>query len=137
MKKAVHLLFILMTITLSACQKDIPEPETKSLTVSAAEIPFALVNKQGMTFHVRSFVKGNDVFIECMIPNFSFRNQDSVGSRSGKLLVFLDGNKFKEYSSAAFIMKDLKSGKHRITLQIVDSNGQKTSFKREIIVTIP
>jgi hypothetical protein len=139
LKGYVRLFIILITLSLIACQKDIPEPETKSLVVSAAQLTVnsRMVTKSGESFQVKYFVKRDDVFIECYIPNFSFRDLDQDGKQTGKMHVYVDGKKVKEFSSAAFSIKDLQSGNHRITLEVVGFNGQKTSFKKELIVTIP
>lgn len=137
MKYTVQFFFILMSLSLIACQKDLPEPETKSMVVSAAQLPTIVSSKQREDFNVKSFVKGNDVFIECRISNFSFRENNKKENRSGKMIVYVDGIKYNQYSSAAFIVKNLKSGNHRITLQIVDLNGHKTSLKKEMIINIP
>jgi hypothetical protein len=129
--------FILMfAVVLSACQRDIPKPENNVIEVFAAENSIIKENKKN-SFHVKSFVRGNNVFIECMITNFSFRERDHSQDNSGKMLVLIDGKRYKEYSTAAFIIKDLESGHHRITLQIVNQNGHLTSLKREIVVVIP
>lgn len=137
MKWTIQFFFILMSIALIACQKDLPEPETKNRVVSAAQLPNDVVSVKGESFRVKSFVKGNDVFIECFVSNFSFREDDKNGSRLGKMIVYVDGQKYNQYSTAAFIIKDLKSGNHRISLQIVDSNGHTTSLKKEMVVSIP
>jgi hypothetical protein len=136
-KWTIKFFFILMSIALIACQKNLPEPETKNRVVSAAQLPYDVVSVKGESFRVKSFVKGNDVFIECIVSNFSFRDDDKKGSRLGKMIVYVDGQKYNQYSSAAFIVKDLKSGNHRISLQIVDSNGHTTSLKKEMVVSIP
>jgi hypothetical protein len=136
-KWTVQFFFILLSLSLIACQRDLPEPETNSLVVSAAQLPNNVVSKQRDSFQVKSFVKGNDVFIECRISNFSFREHNKNRNRSGKLNVYVDGKKYNQYSSAAFIVKDLNRGNHRISLQIVDSNGHKTSLKKEMVINIP
>lgn len=137
MKWTVQFFFILMSISLIACQKDLPEPETKSRIVSAAQLPNDVVSMQRESFQVKSFVKGNNVYIECRISNFSFREYNKKGNRSGKMIVYVDGKKYNQYSSAAFIVKDLNRGNHRISLQIVDSKGHKTSMKKEMVISIP
>jgi hypothetical protein len=127
-----------MTLSLIACQRDVPEPETK-MVVSAAQIPIVtgVVSNKGDPFLVKAFVKGNDVFVECVISNFSFHKQDKVGTRTGKLLVYVDGKKFDEFHTAAFIIRELSRGNHRITLQIINNNGQITSLKKDLIISIP
>ena len=48
-------------------------------------------------------VKGNDVYIECIVKDASFRNNGT------KLILYIDGKKTKEINNAAFIVKGLKS----------------------------
>jgi hypothetical protein len=136
MKRVGTIFFILMFITLTACQKDIPKPENNAVEVFAVENLLAIDNRID-PFYVKSYVKGNDVFIECRVSNFSFRDSGNKRESTGKLLVFLNGKKYNEFSTAAFILKDLKGGNHRITLQIVNQNGHFTSLKRELLVNIP
>ncbi|MHC0037290.1 hypothetical protein [Pseudoneobacillus sp. C159] len=137
MKGIRFLLALVLTSVIVACQKDIPEPETKPLTVSAAQLSNKPNKNLTGIFIVRPYVRGNDVQIECMIRNFTFQDKEGSRAESGTLLIYLDGKLYKEVSTAAFVLKNLKSGTHRIFLQIVDENGHKTSFKREIIVNIP
>ncbi|MFD2443397.1 hypothetical protein ACFSO7_05295 [Bacillus sp. CGMCC 1.16607] len=138
--KGIFRLFIILTILpLFACQKDIPKPESRNIIFPSVTLASAsgFVKTQKDSFIVNHFIRGNDVFIECRISNFSFRNSEKNGNQTGKMLVFIDGKKKQEYSAAAFILKDLSKGNHRISLQIVDGNGQKTSLKKEFMVTIP
>ena len=69
-------------------------------------------------------IKGKDVYIECIMPNFSFHNDNqSVESRRGNVHVFLNGKNYKEFNQAAFILKNLPIGNHKITLKFMDKNG--------------
>lgn len=69
-------------------------------------------------------IKGKDVYIECIIPNFSFHNDNqNVNVRRGNVHVFLNDKKYKEVNQAAFILKNLPTGNHKITLKFMDENG--------------
>jgi hypothetical protein len=129
---------MLMLIYLTACQRDIPEPETKGLsfinplTVVAAENN----SDRNAPFYVHYFTKDNQLFVECIVGNYSFRNQPVKGKQSGKLIVYIDGNKYREVSSAAFIIRDLSSGEHKIKLSVINKNGQPTGLEKEFSVKI-
>jgi hypothetical protein len=128
-----------MLIYLTACQRDIPEPETKGVSFINPLSVLASENSPNRdeSFHVNYFVKHNILFVECIVGNISFRSHPVEGKQSGKLIVYIDGNKYREVSTAAFIIRDLKSGEHKIKLQVVNSNGQPTSVEKEFMVMIP
>lgn len=139
---AVHFILIFMIISLTACQKDLPKPETKGMLwpTKSAQIAHAsdFATQYKEPFQVQYYLKGNNVLIECMISNFSFRNNhENSKLQTGIMHVYVDGKKVKEVSSAAFIIKDLHRGNHRVSLQIIKHNGEKTSLKKELIITIP
>lgn len=139
--KNIPFFFLVVTITLilNACQKDIPEPETirSVLAITGHASASELTNKDKDPFKVRYIIKEDDVFIECMISNFSFLDKKVTGVQNGKMLVYLNNKLTKEVSTAAFSIKNLHKGNHRITLQIVSKNGLKTAMKKEFYVTIP
>jgi hypothetical protein len=126
---------------LSACQRDIPEPENISI------MPIEYVNAIGdqpvlaqeddrdKTFFVRHHVRGGNLYIECMIPGISFRSNQT--GNTGKIILSIDGKKTKEISSAAFIVKGLNKGTHRVKLEIVKTNNQPYELTKEFYVTIP
>lgn len=69
-------------------------------------------------------IKGKDVYIECIIPNFSFQNEhDEENLERGNVHVFLNNKKYKEVNQAAFILKNLPSGNHKITLKFLNDDG--------------
>lgn len=128
-----------MSIYLSACQRDIPEPETKSFSFINELSVLAAEKKQSQdeAFNVHYFLKDNDLFVECIIGNFSFRDNPVKGKQSGKLIVYINGKKSREVSSAAFIIRDLESGEHNIKLKVVNQKGQLTLLEKEFIIMIP
>ncbi|TLS37654.1 hypothetical protein [Pseudalkalibacillus caeni] len=99
-------------------------PVSKQASISAVE------SHQKMT--VNHSVRGNSVFIECIIPNFSF---SSKHDRS-YLTLYVDGKKVKQTNRAAFILKNMPIGKHALSLELFHQNGKSYGIKRDFSVTI-
>lgn len=138
-----NILILLVIFVLTACHKDIPEPETKmeaSLPVNG-ETAEPLISVSGVEsaakdpFYVRHQIKGKDVLVECIVQDVSFRKQSS--KEKGKIILYVNGKKKDEIHSAAFIIKGLPSGKHRIGLELVKGKNAEASSKRDFIVVIP
>ncbi|MCM3708690.1 MULTISPECIES: lipoprotein [Cytobacillus] len=141
MKRQKYIFILLLIFVLSACQKDIPEPETnaeaKVNAVKAEQLlPVSGVESSARDpFFVKHQIKGKDVFVECIVQDVSFRKQSS--KEKGKILLYINGKKKDEIHSAAFIIKGLPSGKHRIGLELFKGNRSEASLKREFLVLIP
>lgn len=143
MKRQKYIFILLVIFVLAACQKDIPEPETKAeanFEVNAVKAEQVL-QVSGMEssardpFFVRHQTKGKDVFVECIVQDVSFRKQSS--KEKGKIILYINGKKKDEIHSAAFIIKGLPSGKHRIGLELVKGNSAEASLKKDFLVVIP
>ncbi|KAA9025992.1 hypothetical protein [Niallia endozanthoxylica] len=132
MKKMLSLVVLFCLLTLSACQKDIPEPETKDIssssnvTVEASSMRIA----QEDTFFVKYHVKGRDVYIECIAKNASFRN------KSAKIVLLIDGKDKTEYQNAAFIVKGLQPGPHHMKLELFKENEAVAAAVKEMDILI-
>lgn len=131
---------------LSGCHKDLPEPEAKSKIAAAADnkwmsldtLPVYYQNsKEIPSFFVQHTTKGNNVFIECILTGISFRNPDHSKQKTGKLLVWIDGKRNQEVASAAFIIKGLPPGNHKVKLEVVDLNNKPYGLTKEFLVNIP
>lgn len=88
---------------------------------------------------VKHFVKGNDIYVECFISDFVFSKRDDkkINKKGyGYLQLYLDGKKINDIYTAAFIIKDLSKGNHKITLQLVQNDGTPYNIKKEFEVTI-
>lgn len=70
-----------------------------------------------------------------MISGISFRSNHT--GNKGKMILFIDGKKTKEISSAAFIVKGLNPGTHKVKLEIVKINNQPYDLTKEFYATIP
>lgn len=83
-------------------------------------------------------VKGRDVFVECIIPGFTFntneRNRAIKGE--GHIHVYLNGKKFQDVHQAAFVLKDLPIGKHEIMLKFVQNNNKPYNYTKSFLVSI-
>lgn len=142
MKGLRYLFLISFMIVLAACQKDIPEPETE-LKVEpintidiASDIPVSGVESNSKDpFFIRYQVKGSNVLVECIVQGISFREQST--KNKGKIILYVDGKKKEEISSAAFIVKGLSPGTHRIKLELVKDKQPASGLKREFYVMIP
>ncbi|WP_075981043.1 hypothetical protein [Bacillus massilinigeriensis] len=134
----VHLLFI-PSVLLSGCHRDIPEPEASEGKVSVQNLsdnhvsPVFRINET-KPFHVQHQVKQNHVLVECMIPEISFRH--NTDKETGKIIVYIDGKREMEVSSAAFIIKGLSSGTHTIKLEVIGTKNQLVQTET-ISVEIP
>ncbi|SDG94023.1 hypothetical protein SAMN05192534_10181 [Alteribacillus persepolensis] len=69
-------------------------------------------------------LKGKNLYIECVIPDFSLAKKEKGGD--GYVLVEMNGQAAAEMHQAAFIMKGLPPGKHSITIRPVPYDGTPT-----------
>ncbi|RFU71150.1 hypothetical protein D0469_04220 [Peribacillus saganii] len=135
MKK--FLIFYILLLSCAGCGRQIPEPE--NLIENLAKVPSAPNAEASQLgdaekFIVRHFVRGNDVFVECIIKDFSFTRQDE--QQSGKLIVSVDGKRKEEIQTAAFIIKGVDKGPHTIKLELVDEKNRPYSIEKEFKIHI-
>lgn len=140
MKSKRHLLFLLMLIVLAGCSRDIPEPKSKQDEKSVTILENKPVRTVAATphsapFEVRHQVNGRNVLIECKLQDISFR-RDQPDKQIGKILVSVDGKITAEMDSPVFIIKGLTTGKHSISLQVVNLKNQPLPLKQELQVNI-
>ncbi|PLR84088.1 hypothetical protein CVD25_12780 [Bacillus canaveralius] len=144
MKRKARLVLLFVLVCLTGCQSELLAPETGT-TVRAESLPavisenstvFAFKQAENETFSVQHHVKGNNVFVECFVTGISFRAPHETGKEQGKIVVYVDGEKREEVTAAAFIIKDLSPGTHRIKMELVNPYNQPYQLKNEIHVTI-
>ncbi|WNS77055.1 hypothetical protein RRV45_08740 [Bacillus sp. DTU_2020_1000418_1_SI_GHA_SEK_038] len=140
MKRFIYLYIVF--VVLAGCQNDKPKPETKlivqPINVSNLdqEIPvLAFPTSNNDPFYVNHHVKGKNIFIECLVQGITFR--DSNEPNKGSIILYVDGKKKEKISSAAFIVKGLSAGTHRIKLEVVKDNHTTPIMIKEFYVTIP
>lgn len=135
------LISCIILLTAAGCKRNIPKPETNSNmlpiinTDSFSVFAASSVNLSSDPFYVKSHVNGKDVFIECIIPAVTFR--DINANNKAKIIVYVNGKKKEEVTSAAFIMKGLPAGTHRVKLKVVKIKDASYQLQKEFLVTIP
>lgn len=127
MKRLIALVLVMMIV--SGCTQRLPEPEVEK--AKAMESTFD--NKKEIIVH--HSVDGNTLYIECFIPGVSFSNV-KAGSQLGKALLFINGQLYNEYETAAFIVKDIPSGTHTFKIDIVDRDNQPLGISKEFTATV-
>lgn len=140
--KRLSLLFISLLIFLSACMNDKPKPEGLEETViiplnnlKIMEQKVKAVSKPiNENMMVRHQVKGNRVYVECFLPNFTFNSRQKRGD--GYLLLTIDGKEIKKIHTAAFMIKGLSKGKHVMKLDLVFHDSSRKQMSKEWTVTI-
>ncbi|HZG73689.1 MAG TPA: hypothetical protein VEY51_19285 [Chondromyces sp.] len=122
-----------LLLILGACQQDYPEPESFQ-TIQKADA--AQTGARENKWLVRHVVQGDQLFVECILPNITFNGKNKNGAKKGKIVVSVDGLRFNEYHTAAFIMKGLDKGTHQVTVEIYSLNNKPLGMKRSFYVTI-
>ncbi|MBB5323803.1 hypothetical protein HNQ34_000895 [Anoxybacillus tepidamans] len=120
------------SLLLLAAWENHKEAETmhKAVPIASAHIV--------QTMHVKHEVRGKEVFVECIVNNFSFKK----GARhkkdgEGHIDVYLNGQKVNEVFTAAFVVKGLPAGKHTVRLELVHNDSTKYGVSHEFEVNIP
>ncbi|CAH0205173.1 hypothetical protein SRABI84_01998 [Peribacillus simplex] len=137
MRKLILALTVLVAV--SGCGKKIPEPENSGVamqgvsTLKAATTVTSIRNSDE-DFRVKTFVKGNSVYVECYLKNYGF--SESNPEQLATVSVFIDNQKKVDMKTAAFILKDVPNGMHKIKLEILNGSGEKTGLQKEIEVHI-
>ncbi len=109
-----------------------------SNVTQAEAVPVNQKNPSKMpSFTVQHQVKGNNIYVECILTGISFRQSDQTRQKIGKLIVSIDGKKSQEVVSAAFILKNLSPGEHKVKLEVVNLNNESYGLMKEFLVNIP
>ena len=139
----------LMIISLGfslGCHRDLPKPDKKPKSVARMEIRLprseilSVYNPNSDDFpslFVRHRIQGTKVFVECLVTGISFRQTEESHDRKGKMVVWIDGKKSHEVTQAAFIIKGIPPGSHKIKLEVVDLSNESYGLSNEFLVKIP
>ncbi|MDQ0215214.1 PBP1b-binding outer membrane lipoprotein LpoB [Oikeobacillus pervagus] len=130
MKKTFLLFLLLFMVT--GCKQQYPEPESQK---DVPKVDAAIVNGQN-SLNVRHTIQGNQIFIECIVPHITFTN-GKKGHQRGKIVVSIDGKRYKEYNTAAFIIKGVDKGPHHIKIDVLTYRNQPLGLSKEFYMTIP
>ncbi|WP_096199231.1 hypothetical protein [Bacillus sp. FJAT-45350] len=124
------------------CEK-LEDESLKSVQVESLHRQQAIevsVEKKERSLKVNHQVKGKDVYIECIVNDFSF-SKDNAGKLhnegEGHLQLYVDGQKVDSIYQAAFIVKGLPQGNHEIKVELVRNNHEPYGIEEEFTVSIP
>lgn len=132
------LFFIIGLTSFQSSNNDIKNFNNFNLiqTVDAEDV-ISLNNKRPMS--VKKYVKGKDVYVECVISDFTFSekgDQNNVKNKYGFLQLYLNGKKIDNIYTAAFIIKGLPVGSHQIKLVLVGNDGTPYGIEHNFEVDI-
>jgi hypothetical protein len=142
----LYMLILVLTGIMAGCHRDIPKPETKpkivpinqTSTVNLDIVPVYNQNsKEIPSLFVRHETKGSQVLVDCIVTGISFRSTDHTKQKIGKVIVWIDGIRNSEVASAAFIIKGLSPGSHKIKLEVVKLTNEPYGLSKEFMVNIP
>lgn len=85
-------------------------------------------------FYVKHHVRGNNVYVECYIPSFSFSKTNTT--KEGYMNLYIDHKKIDKITTAAFIVKGLSAGYHNIKLEIIRPHSNENHWSKEFQVHI-
>ncbi len=122
---------ILLIGSLAGWQNEWQNPKTTLVEAFHPEI------KERPALFVQHKINGRNLLIECIVTGITFRQSDYTKQKVGKMVVWLDGKRNSEVDTAAFIMKGLKPGSHRIKLEVVNLNNEPYGLEKEFMVNIP
>ncbi|MCA1062249.1 lipoprotein [Rossellomorea sp. AcN35-11] len=129
MKKIIFLFIAVLFV--SGCKEKMPEPESFTFIkkVEAA-------NEEKKSLSIKHMVQGSQVYIECIVPDVTFTSKQK-GAKKGKIVVRSStGNLYKEYHTAAFVVRGLPKGVHLLNVEIVGMNNKSLGMKKQFYVTI-
>ncbi len=145
MKRYFTVLLILsLSLVGTACTNDKPHPETNTQVVPM-EVEYSKVipsievsgTQIQRSLDVKHEIKGNDVYVECVVANFTFtKGKDKNVDGEGHIELYLNGEKVDEIATAAFIIKELPSGNHTVKLELVHNDSLKYNISKEFDVSI-
>ncbi|GIN19058.1 MAG TPA: hypothetical protein DEO65_10680 [Bacillus bacterium] len=123
------MIYILVVLIFAGCKQKLPDPEADK----AKALETNVVSSKEMT--IRHSLQGNSLFIECFIPGISFSDA-KPGGQSGKALLYMDGQLYNEYETAAFVVKDIPSGFHTFKIEIVGKDNRSLGISKKFTATV-
>jgi hypothetical protein len=139
-----RLLFLgLICFLLSGCTQDKPKPEgsveiiplqVSNMKNSAVEV---VSQQQNATLTIKHHVRNQNVYVECFIPHFTFK--DKGGKRvtgEGHIVLYVDGKKVEDMNTAAFIVKGLDKGVHDMKVEVFHNDSTSYNLKKSWQINI-
>ncbi len=141
-----YLLGCFSLFLLVGCINDKPVPETSNIQIvnlekideeELAKPVSALTNTTNNKMLIQKHVIGGNVYVECIVPDFIFKKTGTEQmDGEGYLKLYVNGKVVDEISTAAFIIKGLEKGKHKIKLELMRENEKLYHLTEEFTVII-
>jgi hypothetical protein len=131
---------------LSGYQRDMPKPEIKPKfipmeqtgVIQTAILPVYSENPNDIpSLFVQYETSGNNILVNCIVTGISFRETDHANKKQGKMVVWIDGKRSQEAATAAFIIKGLSPGDHKLKFEVVNLKNESYGLVKELLVNIP
>jgi hypothetical protein len=139
--------YLLLALTslflLGGCNTDDPKPpEASVIPMEITHFPgeaieaSSVANKKNVT--IKHHVKEHDVYVEVIVPGFTFSSTDKKKKVDGEgfLQIYLNNKKIDEIHQAAFIIKGLPIGKHKLKVVLVHNDSTSYGIDKEMDVNI-
>lgn len=129
----VVLVISLFTMTIETKGKRDAQVNQSETALEASSYP--LMEKD---WAVNYHVKKHRIFIENIIPRFSFQGSltKTPGNKDGYIAVFVNGKWRMNANQSMFILEKMNQGKQKITLQLKKKDGTDYGIKKNIVVHI-
>jgi hypothetical protein len=139
-KASVLIMAFIVFILLAGFQNDLTKPESKTDTAISLAAVNTMKTEQVMDENIPSMSvqyepRGTNLFVECIVTGVTFREIDP-DQKVGKIIISVDGKRYQEARAAAFIIKGLSLGNHRIRLDVADLHNNPLGLKKEFTVNI-
>lgn len=129
-----RLIVFFIIIALTGCKQNFPEPEAISPSASLNEAEAQTTEK---AWTVRHLLRGKNVFVELIVPGVSFANNQKNSREKGQVSLYVDGQLYNTYHTAAFIVKGLSPGRHQIDIKLTDERNRPLGYEKSFTVSIP
>jgi hypothetical protein len=135
--------FCLMIMILTGCVGDKPRPKGMveivplQMTNVSKDVVEVISQQQNHSLSVKHHVHEHDVYVECFIPNFFFKEKGgSKINGEGHVTVYIDGKKVNDMYTTAFIVRGLEKGIHEMIVEVVHNDSTSYNLKKTWDVTI-
>ncbi|WP_226681111.1 hypothetical protein [Sutcliffiella horikoshii] len=135
------IIICLFTLALGGCKEDQQKPESEGASgVEVMEVlsTNTMSDNKDISMTIHHSVKGQDIFLECIItPDFEFKeNREIKKQGEGQVVVYLDNKKWGNFAKGAFVLKDVPTGKHSLTIKLLHNDLTEYGIEQTIQIDI-
>ncbi len=137
------IILLIIGLLATGCSKDRPRALTEleiipvSYTEEGKNVLEVISQQKTKAIKINHHIKNKDVYVECYIPDFVFKEKG--GSRKngeGHLGILVDGKLIDEIYTAAFILKNFPKGEHSLKVEVFHNDSSSYNLSKTWIVSI-